>query len=191
MFYRIEMGEMKMNLQRASKTLSYLLRHCREPLYIDLDGGWAAVDEIVSVLQTKYRGFNRELLARIVATDEKGRYSYDAEGERIRANQGHSIPGVVIEMEEPEPPELLYHGTAERFLPSILSKGLLPMGRQFVHLSADVPTAVKVGSRHGTPAVLAVEAGRFVADGHTLKRSENGVWQAQAVPAEYLHLLKD
>lgn len=178
-----------MNLQRVSKTLSYLLRHCREPLYIDLNGGWAEADEIVSVLQAKYRGFSRELLAQIVATDEKGRYSYDASGERIRANQGHSIPGVVIEMEEPEPPELLYHGTAERFLPSILTEGLLPMGRQLVHLSSDIPTAVKVGSRHGVPAVLSVEARRFVADGHVLKRSENGVWQAQAVPVEYLNLL--
>ncbi|MGM9592780.1 MAG: RNA 2'-phosphotransferase [Candidatus Onthomonas sp.] len=180
-----------MNLQRVSKALSYLLRHCQEPLYIDLNGGWADIDEIASALQKKYRGFNRELLARIVATDEKGRYFYDLGGGRIRANQGHSISGVVIEMEEPEPPELLYHGTAERFLPSILSEGLLPMGRQFVHLSSDIPTALKVGSRHGTPAVLAVEAGRFVADGHTLKRSENGVWQAQAVPAGYLHVLTD
>lgn len=180
-----------MDLQRVSKTLSFMLRHSRDPQYIDLDGGWAETDVIVEALGRKYCGFSRALLAQIVAEDEKGRYSFDGTGTRIRANQGHSIPGVVVEMEEPEPPRLLYHGTARRFLPSILARGLLPMDRQFVHLSSDVPTAIKVGRRHGEPVVLAVEAERFAAGGHTLKRSENGVWQAESVPPEYLRVLEE
>ncbi len=177
-----------MNLQRASRTLSYLLRHSTDPLYIDLNGGWAETSVIIAALGKKYPGFSPEHLARIVAEDEKGRYSFDPEGRRIRANQGHSIPGVVIEMETPEPPEFLYHGTARRFLPSILSKGLLPMSRQYVHISPDPETARKVGRRHGEPVVLLVQARRFVQDGHTLMRSANGVWQAEYVPPEYLSL---
>ena len=108
---------------------------------------------------------------------------------KIRANQGHSIPGVVIEMEAPEPPEFLYHGTATRFLDTIMKDGLKPMTRQFVHISPDYATAVKVGSRHGKPVVLKVRAKDFVADGNELYRSSNGVWQAKAVLPEYLTVL--
>lgn len=180
-----------MNKTRASKTLSYLLRHSTDPLYIDLNGGWAWVDEIIYAVQKKHSDFDAAILAEIVAEDEKTRYSYDKTGQKIRANQGHSIPGVMIEMEEPEPPELLYHGTAKRFLPAIMQEGLKPMKRLYVHISPDIETAIKVGRRHGEPAVLAVKAKRLVHDGYALKRSANGVWQAKAVPPEYLYLLNE
>lgn len=173
-----------MNLIKVSRRLSFLLRHSRE--FISLEGGWAQVSDILRELQKGYPEMNRELLDRIVAEDPKTRYSYDETGTRIRANQGHSVPGVVIEMEAPKPPEFLYHGTATRFLDSILKKGLLPMSRQYVHISGDVETARKVGARHGKPVVLQVQAKRFVEDGHTLFLSPNGVWLAFAVPPEYL-----
>lgn len=174
-----------MNLEKASVQLSYMLRHSRDPLYIDLNGGWASVDTILDVLRRRYPEMNREILDRIVAADRKGRYSFDATGTRIRANQGHSIPNVTVEMTAPAPPEYLYHGTATRFLPAILKEGLKPMSRQFVHISPDYQTAVIVGKRHGTPAVLRIRAADFVADGHELFLSANGVWQAKAVPPEY------
>ena len=120
-----------------------------------------------------------------MASDEKGRYSFDKTGNRIRANQGHSIPGVVVEMEQPEPPELLYHGTATRFLDSIMKEGLRPMSRQWVHISGDFETAVKTGMRHGRPVVLVIRAKEFVQDGNELYLSANGVWQARSVPAKY------
>ena len=122
--------------------------------------------------------------------DSKGRYSFDESGTKIRANQGHSIPGVVIEMESPEPPEFLYHGTAERFLDTILKEGLKPMTRQFVHISPDYETAVKVGRRHGKPVILKIRARDFKNDGNKqLYRSSNGVWQAKAVPPEYFKIV--
>lgn len=178
-----------MNLQKISVRLSYLLRHCREPLYIDLNGGWADVETIIDVLRSKAPQLDRRILDEIVAADEKGRYSYDPTGTKIRANQGHSIPGVTVEMERPAPPELLYHGTATRFLSVILKEGLKPMNRQFVHISPDYETAVRVGRRHGTPVVLAIRAAEFVADGHELMCSANGVWQARAVPPEYFTVM--
>lgn len=181
-----------MNLDKISKRLSWLLRHCQEPVYIDLQGGWAPVEAILEALSTKKRVVDRRMLETIVADDEKGRYSFDESGERIRANQGHSIPGVVIEMEKPLPPEYLYHGTAEDSLPSIMEKGLLPMSRQYVHISPDYETAVRVGSRHGRnhggTAVLEFAAGDFVRDGHDLWITSNGVWQAKAVPPQYLQV---
>ena len=169
-----------MQLTRVSKKLSYYLRHCTEPLYVDRNGGWADVDTMLQVL-----GVTHHDLDEIVSSDAKGRYAYDDTGTRIRANQGHSIPGVELRMDCPEPPEYLYHGTATRFLDSILREGLKPMNRQWVHISSDVETAVKVGKRHGKPAVLQIQAQRFVADGNTLCRSDNGVWQAKAVAPEY------
>lgn len=169
--------------EKAGKRLAYILRHCTEPLYIDLKGGWAPVRDILRLLDLK-----RGDLDAIVATDNKGRYSFDTTGTKIRANQGHSIPGVVIDMERPEPPELLYHGTATRFLDDIMLDGLKPMSRQYVHISSDFETAVQVGKRHGKPVVLVIRAKEFVADGHDLFLSANGVWQAQAVPAFYFDI---
>lgn len=177
-----------MNMTKVSKRLAFLLRHCKEPLYIDINGGWALVDDILDTLRMKYPDINRRTLDNIVESDEKMRYSYDQTGKKIRANQGHSIPGVVVQMEQPEPPEFLYHGTATRFLNGIMEEGLKPMSRQWVHISSDVETAIKVGKRHGIPVVLKIHARKFVQDGHELYLSPNGVWQAKSVPVRYFEI---
>lgn len=180
-----------MNLKKISVKMSWLLRHCQEPLYIDFNGGWADVKTILSVLKTSYPEVTLDTIKQIVAEDKKGRYSFDESGTKIRANQGHSIPGVVIEMESPEPPEFLYHGTAAQFLDAIMREGLKPMKRQYVHISPDYETAVKVGSRHGKPVVLQIRARDFKNDGNELYRSSNGVWQAQYIPPEYFILISN
>ena len=173
-------------MEKASVRLAYMLRHSKEPLYISLNGGWAQVSVILKELKGSFPWMNRERLKELVAQDAKGRYSFDRTGQRIRANQGHSIPGVVIEMEHPEPPELLYHGTSIRYLDQIMREGLKPMTRQWVHISPDIETALNVAGRHGgKPVILVIRARDFVRDGHELCRSDNGVWQARAVPPEY------
>ena len=171
------------SLERISKRLSFLLRHCTDPQVISLDGGWAPVSKILEMLH-----IDRSTLDEIVSTDQKTRYAYSADGRSIRANQGHSIPGVTVEMTQPEPPELLYHGTAAKCVGIILKEGLKPMSRQWVHISPDYATAVKVGTRHGSPIVLEFRAADFVKDGHELYLSANGVWQAKEVPPEYLSI---
>lgn len=175
---------MEQKYVQTSKKLSYLLRHCRNPLYIDLNGGWASVDTILQVLH-----ISKKDLDEIVETDAKTRYSYDETGKKIRANQGHSIPGCVVSMEHPDPPDVLYHGTATRFLDSIMKNGLKPMSRQWVHISPDYETAIKVGQRHGKPVVLLVHAKQFAEDGNELFLSSNAVWQAKDVPAIYLEVI--
>lgn len=174
-----------MDKTKISKKLSFMLRHCTAPLYIDLNGGWANIPEIITALKKDYPDMNMEILEEIVAEDNKGRYSFDDEHKRIRANQGHSIPRVVIIMDEPEPPEFLYHGTATRFLETIFKEGLKPMKRQYVHISNDLETAVEVGKRHGKPVVLIIKAKELAAAGHKLYRSSNGVWLTDAVPTEF------
>ena len=177
-----------MDLTRISKTLSFMLRHSTDPLYIDLNGGWADTSKIIKALKMKYPEVRMETIEQIVAQDQKGRYSFKESNTKIRANQGHSIPGVIIEMERPEPPELLYHGTATRFLDSIMREGLKPMTRHYVHISSDIDTAVNAGKRHGKPVVLIIRAKDFVSEGHTLYRSSNGVWLTEEVPVSYISI---
>lgn len=178
-----------MHLNKLSKKMSYLLRHSVEPRYVD-ESGWANVEDIIKELRKREPDFTLGTLELIVAEDEKGRYSFDDSHTRIRANQGHSIPNIQVEMSKPEPPEFLYHGTATRFLDSIMNEGLKPMSRQFVHISPDYETAVMVGSRHGKPVVLEFKAKDFVDDGNELFLSANGVWQAKFVPTKYLSVCK-
>lgn len=169
------------NYTRASKFLSLVLRHQPEKIGITLDGhGWAKVPEILMGMN-----LTMEDLTHIVETDEKQRYSFNEDKTLIRANQGHSIP-VDLELEEREPPEFLYHGTVGRFLGAIQKEGLQRQSRQYVHLSPDVETAVKVGRRRGKPVVLQVAAGRMYGEGRKFYLSENGVWLTEEVPPHYL-----
>lgn len=128
---------------------------------------------------------NMDILEEIVRTDEKGRYSFNEDKTLIRANQGHSIH-VDVELQEKEPPEILYHGTAGRSLGKILSDGLKPMGRLYVHLSKDIDTALQVGQRHGKPIVLKVHSGEMYRNGIKFYLSENGVWLVNNVETKYL-----
>ena len=114
------------------------------------------------------------MLEEIVKTDEKQRYAFNDDKTLIRANQGHSIP-VDVELEQKTPPDMLWHGTGEKYVTSIERQGLLPKSRLYVHLSADYDTAIKVGSRHGRPVVYEVNAGAMAADGYDFYLSANGV----------------
>ncbi len=174
--------------KKYSKFLSLVLRHNPEAAGIKLDEhGWAEVEELLAGIQGTGRQMDRAVLEEIVATDEKQRYSFNQDKTKIRANQGHSI-SVDLELKEQEPPEFLYHGTASRFAGMILAEGLKPMGRQYVHLSKDAETAVKVGKRHGKPVVLLVRSGAMCQAGMPFYLSENGVWLTEHVPAEYLEI---
>ena len=105
---------------------------------------------------------------------------------RIRANQGY---GVDVDLQLGSlPPELLYHGTAERSVEAIAASGLLRMARHHVHLSADVETARQMGVWHGRPVVLEIAAARMGRDSYPFYRSDNGVWLIDRVPPEYIAL---
>jgi putative RNA 2'-phosphotransferase len=125
------------------------------------------------------------LLEAVVATNEKKRFSFNSSGTMIRANQGHSIH-VNLGLETQVPPELLYHGTVDKFLPAIQAEGLKKMSRQYVHLSVDGDTAVKVGSRRGKPVVLLIQSKKMHEAGFAFFLSDNGVWLTEAVPANYI-----
>ena len=176
---------------QLSKFLSLILRHHPETVGITLDPhGWADVDELIlKVNQAGRYALDKVLLEEIVRTDNKQRYSFNGDHSRIRANQGHSIQ-VDVELEEKIPPAVLYHGTGEKSVNSILQQGVLPRSRLYVHLSGDAETARKVGQRHGKPVIYSVDAAAMHADGYIFYRSVNGVWLTKEVPAKYLSVNK-
>lgn len=100
--------------------------------------------------------------------------------------QGHSTEAVAIEREPQQPPEFLYHGTATRFLDSILAEGLRPGERHHVHLSEDVSTATAVGQRYGKPVVLKIKARRMHRQGFMFFQADNGVWLSGLIPAQFI-----
>lgn len=175
-----------MNLTRISKFMSRILRHHPEEIGITLDEhGWADVNELIAGIANKYTEFNMDVLTEIVSTDSKQRYSFNEDKTLIRANQGHSI-SVDVELEEKEPPEILWHGTGEKFVESINKQGLVRKSRLYVHLSKDEATALKVGSRHGKPVLYTVKTKQMYDDGYKFYLSVNGVWLTDEVPVKYL-----
>lgn len=174
------------NLVRVSKFLSRVLRHQPGMLGLELDeGGWVNVEVLLSAAQQHGMTIDRGVLERVVAENDKQRFSISADGTKIRANQGHSIQ-VDLGYEPRTPPDTLYHGTAARNLEAILAAGLVKGRRHAVHLSLDEQTARRVGQRHGAPVVLVIDAGRMAADGYTFTCSANGVWLTDHVPPQYI-----
>jgi putative RNA 2'-phosphotransferase len=171
-----------------SKFLSLVLRHSPQTIHLNIDkNGWANIDELIQNAD-KYRRIHLtvELINTIVETNDKQRFILSDDGKRIRANQGHSIK-IDLELEAKTPPDILYHGTASRFLDSIMKDGLKPMTRQYVHLSQTKETALTVGKRHGKPIVLFINAKNMFEDGHKFYLSENNVWLVNNVPAKYIN----
>lgn len=175
---------------KTSKFLSLVLRHEPWLIGISLDSaGWVSVEELLRACRAHGRALSLEELRAVVEGNDKRRFAFSEDGSKIRANQGHSVP-VELGYEPSEPPEILYHGTVEKFLPSIMEEGLRRGERHHVHLSADVETASKVGGRRGRPVILKVESGRMRRDGHEFFISDNGVWLTERVPPEYLVTLR-
>ena len=178
----------KMANNDISKYIALILRHKPEVIGITLDEhGWANVDELIKGI-SRTHAITFPQLVEIVRKDEKQRYSFNEDKTLIRANQGHSIP-VDVELKLTIPPKYLYHGTGEKYVPSIEKLGLIPKSRIYVHLSIDYETAFKVGSRHGKPVVYVVATGEMTKQGFTFYQSLNGVWLTKTVPAHFLKIL--
>ena len=181
---------MKLSKQQiaASKTISYALRHKPEEFGLVLDKeGWVDIKTFCAALAGHKGGVSltEEDIAQIIAGSEKKRF--EMSGGKIRATYGHSTENK-IEFSPAVPPAVLYHGTSNRVLDSIRKDGLLPMGRQYVHLSSDVATAKKVGERHDkNPAILTVNTAKMHADGFKFFHSANdGTWMCEKVPFCYV-----
>lgn len=168
----------------VSKRLSYVLRHDPASVGMQLDpGGWVDIETLLAALAAHGTRLSRPELDALVAGGDKQRFVV-SDG-CIRAAHGHSV-AVDLGYRAEQPPAVLWHGTSQDAVESILATGLSPRSRRQVHLSSDVATARTVGARHGRPVVLAVDAGRMAADGHRFYRSTSGIWLTARVPAGYV-----
>ena len=163
---------------RKGKRLAFLLRHDEE--YQFDEHGWREVSDLIA-----NHGYTMELLDEIVETNIKKRYEYSEDKTKIRARQGHSI-NVDVELKETTPPDILYHGTAETIVPTILKEGIVKGNRLHVHLSQTEETAVNVGKRHGKPYVLRINTKQMSEAGIKFYLSNNGVWLTDYVSPKYI-----
>lgn len=174
-------------LEELSKEISYALRH--DPWEYELEmneKGWVPVEQLLDALHRteKWSDICEADLIEMIEKSEKKRHEF-ADG-KIRAFYGHSIPMKILK-EEKMPPNVLYHGTARRYLDSINEKGLLPQGRQYVHLSQDIETAENVGKRHDDkPCILIIDAKTAWNDGIRFYFGNEKVWLADAIPSRYI-----
>ena len=170
----------KDNLVKKGKHLSFLLRHDTE--YQFDKHGYREVNDLIN-----NHGYTKAELIEIVETNDKQRYEFNNDKTKIRARQGHSI-NVDVELKETTPPDVLYHGTATRFLDSIMKTGINKMSRNYVQLSTDIDTATTVGSRHGTPIILKVNSRKMSDDGIKFYLSNNNVWLTEYVDTKYIEI---
>lgn len=174
------------DLVSMSKFLSLILRHKPETVGLTLDaGGWVSVPRLLDACAQHGHSLSLADLLLIVQTSDKQRFALNEDQTRIRANQGHSIE-VELGYQAQTPPAMLYHGTADRFIDSIKTSGLIKGKRHHVHLTTDRDTARTVGSRYGKPTLVSVDSGAMHRDGFAFFVSDNRVWLTEHVPPNYL-----
>ena len=182
---------------KLSKELSYALRHNPSAYSLALDdNGWCSLDSLLKSFNSmkSYGIVDVDRIYHIIDDCEKKRFEIDEKNNRIRATYGHSIKDHPIVVTKPEqPPYVLFHGTSRWAWEKIKLEGLKPMSRQYVHLSTDKETAIRVGKRHDdNPVVIAVYAFKaWLGNGVKFYHSTNDqTWMSEQIPSEYLRELR-
>ena len=174
------------NKENTSKLISYWLRHNPSDANLTVDEfGWASLNDLLDALKLRGHELTYPDIHELNQSFDKVRWEFDETLDTIRATHGHSIP-IVLEDMNTDPPAILFHGTSSKKLGDILNIGLLPMQRQFVHLSATIESAVEVGKRHGKPILIEIDTFALIKDGGKFYQTTNNVWLAPKVPVEYL-----
>ena len=171
-------------LDKISRLLTQALRHQPEKINIVLDeNGWTSTQILIKSLGISYTELDY-----IVDNDNKSRFSYNHTKTMIKANQGHSLSDVKVELEEViEPPEFLYHGTSLSLLSTILKTGIKKMNRNHVHLSGDIETAKIVGKRKSKKVLIFIlDTKKMLSDNIKIFISPNNVYLTDFVDPKYL-----
>ena len=172
------------SLTRKSKYLSQLLRHNPDKLGLHMDqAGWVPISELMP-------DFTLSELITMVETDQKQRYQMDQGHTKIRATSGHSIPGIVPDLQQAvNIPDELFHGTSKANLDLIYKSGALKsMNRNYIHLTSDRADAWKVGSRHGTPVIIVLDSAKMVKDGYEFTKpvTDRYFFVSNDIPVSYI-----
>lgn len=176
-----------MDYLKLSKEVSYALRHAPWEYELGLDDeGWVDIRQLLSSMCecNEWQELNEKDFYVMMEKSDKKRH--EIVNGRIRALYGHSIPQRILK-EPKAPPEILYHGTARSFIEVIKEKGLLPQNRQYVHLSVDTETALKVGKRRDDETkLLRVQALKAWAEGIKFYIGNDKVWLSDTIPSKYI-----
>lgn len=142
-----------------SKLLSLMLRHRPDEFEIQVDRyGFADLDAVLSAFQDRDSTFTLEDIEKVVYDGEKQRF--EIVENRIRARYGHSF-SIDLGLDPSEPPEFLYKGVDSADVERLLSEGLAPDDRDYVHLSFDADVAARLSARPGRRgAVIRIAATR-------------------------------
>jgi putative RNA 2'-phosphotransferase len=187
-----EQARLRIEAADLSRAVSHALRH--EPWLYELeidDEGWTRVDDLLGALRqsrSDWKQLSKEDFEEMIARSEKRRH--EISGDKIRALYGHSLPGK-LKKTAAQPPLELFHGTTPSAAALVLREGLKPMGRQFVHLSIDLDTAVKVGKRKcEDPVILLIYASLASASGIVFYRGNETVWLADGIPCPFIRNIR-
>ncbi|MFD2670539.1 RNA 2'-phosphotransferase [Marinicrinis sediminis] len=176
-----------MSNRELSKQISYALRHAPWEFELELDeNGWVRLEQLLSAfrLQPQWQQLEEADIRNMINHSPKQRH--EMKDGKIRALYGHTLSKKMVK-EQSEPPPVLYHGTANRFMAAIEREGLLPSGRQYVHMSADQPTARIVGKRKDpAPVLLQIDARQAHMDGYAFYLGNDTIWLADQIPPRYL-----
>jgi len=173
-----------------SKTLSYTLRHGAEKEKINMrPDGYVAIDELLA--HKKYKGITLQQIQNIVNNNDKQRFKLIEEPAGsgkyfIRANQGHSMASVQVEMQEVKSAEeapICVHGTYLDAWQFIKTSGLNKMGRQHIHFAIGLPKDDHVisGMRKTCQVLVYVDVAAALALGIKFYKSENGVLLSEGI----------
>lgn len=184
------MSSKPLDLARVSRAVSHALRH--EPWLYELeldDQGWTDVEALLAALRLEQRAWASLGVQHLMAMMESSsKRRYELASGKIRALYGHSMPERLLRVPA-APPERLFHGTAPAVVPDIQKSGLLPMGRQYVHLSTNRDEAVAVGKRKApVPVILSVRAHDAWKDDVAFYSGNERVWLADRVPWTYIEM---
>lgn len=168
------------DITRASKKLSWLLRHGSDEAGLPMDAaGWAPVDDVLRLTE-----LTRAELEVIVETNSKQRLQLS--GALVRACQGHSTSGTPVTAEALEASweewrghQSVWHGTSRGALTGIAQHGLLPVKRTHVHLAESLKS--EVGKRAQVDVALEIDPAG-VRERQRIFRAPNGVLLVRAVP---------
>ena len=179
---------MTQKLTRISRIVSHALRHEPWAYELELDEqGWTDVEVLLAALRREspeWADLTERDLVEMIAASSKRRHELAAG--KIRALYGHSVPDRLLKVPAP-PPERLFHGTAPAAVAKIRDEGLLPKGRQYVHLSVNRDEAVAVGKRKApVPVILLIRARDAWNDGVPFYSGNERVWLADSVPWAYI-----
>ncbi|KAJ6580970.1 phosphotransferase KptA/Tpt1 [Mycena capillaripes] len=168
----------------ASRELAYLLRHGAKSagLPIRSDG---YVDVEVLLRHRSLRGIDFAKLETIVHNDQKSRYHLlnealpgESESWWIRANQGHSMSEISIELKPitsaSEIP-MAVHGTSMNAWRAIGKHGLSRMSRNHIHLAQGFVGDVISGMRSSSQVLIFINVARALDADIKFYLSSNGV----------------